>query len=80
MLAAHLHGAGDSLTLDSLAERYGIVLEEKDRHTALGDSIATAEVFLRLIDLLEAVEIRTLRDAVVASSKMVAIRRQQAKY
>lgn len=80
LLAAHLHGAGDSLTLDSLAERFGIVLEEKDRHTALGDSIATAEVFLRLIDLLEAVEIRTLRDAVVASSKMVAIRRQQAKY
>ncbi|MGI9508361.1 MAG: exonuclease domain-containing protein [Geminicoccaceae bacterium] len=80
LLAAHLHGAGDSLTLDSLAKRYGISLAEKDRHTALGDAIATAEVFLRLIDLLEAVDIHTLRDAVMASSKMVAIRRQQARY
>ena len=80
LLAAHVHGVSDSLTLDSLAVRYGIRLKDEDRHTALGDSIATAEVFLRLIDLLEAADIKTLRDAVLASNKMVAIRRQQAKY
>ena len=80
LLAAHVHGMADSLTLDHLAERYGITLAEEDRHTALGDSIATAEVFLRLVDLLEAADIKTLRDAILASNKMVAIRRQQAKY
>ena len=80
LLAAHIHGVSDSLTLDSLATRYGVTLAEEDRHTALGDAIATAEVFLRLIDLLEAADIKTLRDAVLVSNKMVAIRRQQAKY
>lgn len=80
LLAAHLHGAEDSLTLDTLAERFGITLEARDRHTALGDSIATAEVFLRLIDLLEAADIRTLREAVIVSGKIAAIRRRQAKY
>lgn len=80
LLAAHIHGIGDSLTLDSLTERYGIILPKKDRHTALGDSIATAELVLRLIDLLEAAEINTLRDAIQVSKDMVAIRRQQAKY
>jgi DNA polymerase-3 subunit epsilon len=80
LLAAHVHGVSDSLTLDSLATRYGVSLADEDRHTALGDAIATAEVFLRLLDLLEAADIKTLRDAVLASNKMVAIRRQQAKY
>jgi len=80
LLAAHIHGTADSLTLDSLTERYGIILPEKDRHTARGDSIATAELVLRLIDLLEAAEVETLRDAIQVSKDMVAIRRQQAKY
>lgn len=80
LLAAHVQGAEDSLTLDTLAERFDITLEDRDRHTALGDSIATAEVLLRLIDLLDAAGIHTLREAVAASGKMVAIRRQQAKY
>ncbi|MGI9437097.1 MAG: exonuclease domain-containing protein [Geminicoccaceae bacterium] len=80
LLAAHIHGAEDSLTLDALAERYGIALEDRDRHTALGDSIATAEVLTRLTDLLDAAGISTLRQAMVASSKMMAIRRQQSKY
>ena len=78
LLAAQLHGSDAELTLDSLADLYGVDLAEQDRHTALGDSIATAEVFLRLIKLLKNAEINTLRDAVAASQKMVAIRRQQA--
>jgi DNA polymerase-3 subunit epsilon len=80
LLAAHIHGTVDSLTLDSLTERYGIVLPEEDRHTALGDSIATAELVLRLIDLLETAGVKTLWDAIQVSKDMVAIRRQQAKY
>ena len=37
------------LTLDSLAERFGVV--PHDRHTASGDAFITAQVFLRLLKL-----------------------------
>ncbi|WP_119309438.1 3'-5' exonuclease [Cohaesibacter haloalkalitolerans] len=80
LLAAHLQGQTSSLTLDALAEQFGIEIPVDMRHTALGDSLATAEVLLRLIDLLEASGIKTLRDAVEAEKKAEAIRRQQARY
>lgn len=80
LLAAHLQGQTSSLTLDTLAEQFGIEIPPEVRHTALGDSLATAEVLLRLIDLLEAVGIKTLRDAVEVEKKAAAIRRQQAQY
>ncbi|MGB0499513.1 MAG: PolC-type DNA polymerase III, partial [Rubricella sp.] len=67
-------------TLDGLAARLGVTIPEPLRHTALGDSVATADVFLRLIPLLEGQGIETLSDAIEASDKMLAIRRQQAKY
>jgi DNA polymerase-3 subunit epsilon len=80
LLAAHLHGQGDSLTLDALAERFAVDLPAEHRHTALGDSLATAEVFLRLIDMLDAVGVRTLGQAMEASRGAAAIRRRQAAY
>ncbi len=80
LLAALVHGQADSLTLDALAERYGVHLPAEQRHTALGDSLATAEVLLRLLDLLAPTGITTLKDALQASGKMAAIRRQQARY
>jgi DNA polymerase-3 subunit epsilon len=80
LLAAHLDGAVGNLTLDALAERFAIEIAAEDRHTALGDSLATAEVYLRLVDMLEAEGVRTLRDAVAASQTASAIRRQQAAY
>lgn len=80
LLAAHLYGHTDSLTLDTLAEKYGIEIPEEDRHTALGDSIATAHVLLHLINLLEADGIKTLKDAIDIEKKAVAIRKRQAKY
>ena len=80
LLAAHLQGQTGSLTLDALAEQFGIEIPPEVRHTALGDSLATAEVLLRLIDLLEAAGVKTLREAVEAERQAAAIRRQQAKY
>ncbi len=47
--------------LDALAERLGVVVA--GRHTALGDALTTAEVFLALIPLLKARGIRTLSEA-----------------
>ncbi len=80
LLGAHLYGTSESLSLDTLIARFGIEIAEEDRHTALGDALATAELFVRFLDTLEATGIQTLRDAVDASKKMVAIRRQQAQY
>ncbi|QIE42023.1 DNA polymerase III subunit epsilon [Rhodobacteraceae bacterium SC52] len=54
LLSAILFGQGETHTLDALADRFGVVIPEEDRHTALGDTIATAEVFQRMIPMLEA--------------------------
>jgi len=55
------------------------VIPEEDRHTALGDALATAEVLLRLIALLDGVGVKTLRDAFEVSEAQAAIRRKQKK-
>jgi DNA polymerase-3 subunit epsilon len=80
LLAAHLHGQTDSLTLDALAERFAVEIPPEARHTALGDSLATAEVLLRLFDMLEASGVRTLGQALEASRGASAIRKAQAAY
>jgi len=38
-----------SPSLDTMLSHYKVTLEEKDRHTALGDARATAELLLRMI-------------------------------
>lgn len=53
--------------LEDIAKRCGI--EIIGRHTALGDSIVTAEVLLKLIPILESMGIKTLGDARKASLK-----------
>ncbi len=80
LLAAHVFGPGERLTLDALVERFEIELPDHERHTALGDARATAYVFLRLIALLEADGTRTLGDALRASEQQVALRRRQSAY
>lgn len=54
-------------TMEKLAERLGVNI--MGRHTALGDSLATAEIFLRIVPLLNQKGIYTLKDAVAASRK-----------
>lgn len=80
LLAAHLHGAGEDLTLDRLAEIYGVELSAEARHTAHGDALATAKIFLALLAPLRAAGITTLGEAVRASEAQVALRRRQAAY
>lgn len=50
MLSLYLHDHTPEHSLDALAQRFGVRI--RDRHTALGDSLITAEVFLRLLYLL----------------------------
>ncbi len=60
LLSSRLFSHSGDHTLDGLAARCGIEIETALRHTALGDSIATAEVFLKLMPLLESRSICTL--------------------
>ena len=78
LLSAFLHDHTNQHTLDAVAERFGV--EIQGRHTALGDSLVTAGVFIRMLDMLEAQNIRSLGQAMEVSSRMVEIRRQQARY
>ncbi|WP_130470949.1 3'-5' exonuclease [Candidatus Magnetaquicoccus inordinatus] len=77
LLSVYLHEEVTDHTLDAIAERLGVSIH--DRHTAMGDTEVTAEVFLKLLELMKAKGISTLGLAMQASQSMVQIRRQQAK-
>ncbi len=78
LLSVFLHQDAPDQTLDGIAARLGIEL--LDRHTAMGDALITAAIFVHLIDLLATHGIETLAQAQEASSTMVDILKQQARF
>jgi DNA polymerase-3 subunit epsilon len=67
LLSAVAHPNQESHSLEAIAERFNITV--LGRHTALGDAFVTAEVWLRLLPLLQAMGITTLRQAREAAQK-----------
>jgi DNA polymerase-3 subunit epsilon len=67
LLSAVVHPAQESHRLEAIAERLGVPV--LGRHSALGDAMVTAEVFLKLIPLLAERGIHTLGQALEASEK-----------
>ncbi len=71
LLSRMLLGEGGDHTLDGIAERLGI--EVVDRHTALGDSLVTAAIFLRMVEMLKERDVRTLDDAIRGANIIVEL-------
>jgi DNA polymerase-3 subunit epsilon len=67
LLSAVAHPNQESHKLDAILDRLGIAIST--RHNALEDAIATGEVFLKLLLLLEEKGIVTVRQALEASEK-----------
>jgi DNA polymerase-3 subunit epsilon len=78
LISALLYPEFDDHSLDALADRLGVAITA--RHTALGDAMATAAVFVKLLDLLEARGITTLSALLDAASMVLAIRAAQTRF
>jgi len=74
LLSAAVHPAHSSHNLEDIADRMGISIV--GRHTALGDAIATAEVFLKQVSILAKNGIHTLKQAREASQKTFYARKK----
>ncbi|MEK1889328.1 MAG: exonuclease domain-containing protein [Phyllobacterium sp.] len=61
LLSSLVHPHEESHDLDSIGARLGVTIS--DRHTALGDALTTAKVFLKMIPLLRGRGILTLGQA-----------------
>jgi DNA polymerase-3 subunit epsilon len=67
LLSAVVHPAQNDHTMEAIAERLGVSIE--GRHTAIGDAVATGNIFLKMLPLLAENGILTLDDAITASQK-----------
>jgi DNA polymerase-3 subunit epsilon len=74
LLSAVVHPAQASHRLEAIAERLGVPI--LGRHTAMGDAMVTAEVFLKLVPLLAERGIHTLGQALEASQQTYLARVQ----
>ncbi len=67
LLSALVHPKQASHQLEAIAQRLGVTVT--GRHTALGDAMVTAEVFLKLVPLLAAMGLHTLAQVLDAAQQ-----------
>jgi DNA polymerase III subunit epsilon len=78
LLSLYVSEDAPNHSLWATAERLGVGVS--GRHTALGDAMITAAIWVRLLDLLEARGLRTLGQAFKISTRLVEERRQVAQF
>ncbi|SFC98086.1 3'-5' exonuclease [Tropicimonas isoalkanivorans] len=66
LLSAVVFGQSEVHTLDALTERLGITIPPEARHTAMGDTIATAAALEKMIPMLEGRGYRTFGEVIAA--------------
>lgn len=76
LLTAALEPNLKDLNLEELAARLGVPVE--GRHTALGDALVTAEVFVRLLPRLEDAGVRSFGEARAFAERARGLRTRQA--
>lgn len=69
VLSAIVFGQDAEHTLDAICERLGIKIPVEQRHTAMGDTIATAHAFIKMIGMCEARGIETFGDVIAEGRK-----------
>uniref|UniRef100_UPI002AFF2980 3'-5' exonuclease n=1 Tax=Pararhodobacter sp. TaxID=2127056 RepID=UPI002AFF2980 len=69
LLSAVVYGQLEQHSLDALTARLGITIPEEARHTAIGDTIATADAFLKLVPMLKARGLETFGQVVAEVRK-----------
>ncbi|MBW2486570.1 MAG: 3'-5' exonuclease, partial [Deltaproteobacteria bacterium] len=67
LLSAVVHPSHEDHNLEAIAKRLGVQILA--RHTAMGDAVATGEMFLKFLPLLSQQKIFTLKQALAASQK-----------
>ena len=77
MLVGALEPALPDLGLETIASDFDVQIDH--RHSALGDSLAAAEVFARLIPKLREADVRTLGEAQALAEKRDDLVRRQAE-
>ncbi len=78
LLSIYLHPDLPDHSLNGVADFLGIDIT--GRHTALGDALATAALWVRLLDIMEARGIKTFGEAVTISDRMLKERRLGDKF
>jgi len=78
LLSVFLEHESENHSLDGITQRMGISIE--GRHTALGDSLATAAVLVRMMKRLETRGVTTLRQVIEATAKIEHVRRLRDRF
>lgn len=69
LLSAVVFSQHEEHSLDALTHRLGITISEEARHTALGDAVATADAFLKMLTMLRGRNIRTFDEVLTEVRK-----------
>ncbi len=69
LLSAMLYGQTAEHSLDAIADRLQVTIPDDVRHTALGDAVATTDVFLKMLPMLKAQGVTTFGDAIAGMKK-----------
>ncbi|CAK0755732.1 hypothetical protein CCP2SC5_2130001 [Azospirillaceae bacterium] len=78
LLSIQLQGREADHTLDGIADRLGINIV--DRHNALGDSLLTAAVFLRMLEMLRERGFHTLDDAIRGANILLELHARERAF